>query len=128
MTIRPFRPSDADACWRMLVSEGVRGEDMHFLEGITGILDEEGVRGFFTLEMVDGFPHLRHLCVARAYRRVDRARRLIQAVRTVVCRSGSTQMLVHAKQEHITRLIRYYFRTAAYQRTVEGDSLYLVEA
>lgn len=127
MIVRPFREEDTDACWALLATEGLLETEMRFQGGITGVLDEGGVRGMFTLELVDGFPHLRHFCVARASRRPALARRLIRSVRAVVRQAGQSQMLVHAKQDRIVRLIRYYFRTASYQRTTEGDSLYLVE-
>ncbi|MFQ5915723.1 MAG: hypothetical protein ACE5JS_21330 [Nitrospinota bacterium] len=101
---------------------------MQFGKGITGVLDEGGVLGFFTLELAEGHAHLRHLCVRRGARTPGRALALIRAARRVVLAVGQSQMLVHAKGERLNRLVRWYFHATPYKQADDGAMLYQVRA
>lgn len=124
--IRHFLPSDSDTCQTLLAAEGISTSEMCFAQGITGVMDQGGVRGFFTLELTDGIPSLRHFCLDRQHRTFTNALRLMRGVREIVRRAGFAQMLVHAKREKLRRLVEWYFRAAPYKQSEDGSSLYLV--
>ena len=112
MTLRPYRPDDAPALAAMLAAEGWPPDGGRFTTGATAVWDEgDGPRGFFTLELLDGWWHLRHFVIARAARsRVGRPalyliRSAVRAART----AGASMLLVHAPTASLRRLIERYW-------------------
>lgn len=128
--LRLMEPKDIPSITKMLEAEGLQQEG-HFhtrKNNFTFILEDEmdRIQGFFTLNFVDSYINLQHFCVAREFRTVKMAAKLIRCVRDVVKKLGYNKMIVHGKGERINKVISWYFKTKPYKTAEDGALLYLV--
>tara|TARA_R100001086_G_scaffold236263_3_gene159627 strand:+ start:236 stop:667 length:432 start_codon:yes stop_codon:yes gene_type:complete len=128
LTVRPYRPSDAPALRAMMEAEGVREDEMGFgLKSTVVLLRGDEIQGFFTLNISRGYPHLQHFCMAGSHRwDQSGAWRLIRSARRAALFAGYGRMIVHARGNRLTRLVRAYFRAMPYYQAEDGTAFFFV--
>lgn len=112
--IRPYHVDDGKFLGDMLLTEGLKPDEMGFATGNTYVYDDNGiVKGFYTYRIDhDVFPHITHFCVGRKYRGIGRiAYRLIK---DLTKRIGFGKIIIHAKNKEIAKLVEHYFDTKPY--------------
>jgi hypothetical protein len=100
----------------MLRAEGLDDKDMDFHRSATWVVDEDGVKGFFSLRMEHNMPYLVHFCVKRADRCHALARRLVMAFKNVVKSLGYGKAIINTPTENdfLNRLVSRYFKARPY--------------
>jgi len=126
--IRPFDIEDIDALYDMLEVEGLKKEDMGFLEHKTFVYDDGEMKGFYTYRIDYAiFPYLIHFCVRRDSRRTDVARALIRHFRHKMKDSGYRKIILHS-MPLTEKIIKWYFKQEEPYGNTDNKDFYLVEA
>ncbi len=124
--IREYKIEDNLIIFNMLLNENIPVQEYRYNEYPTWVLDEDGVKGFFTVKTAWGFPAIQHFCVGKEYRSMGNARKLIKAVKDIVCELGFKKMLLHSDKPYLHKMIEYYFKTKSYKE-IDKRKFYLVE-
>lgn len=112
----------------MLSVEGIKENEMAFKDCATWVVDENGVKGFFSMRMEENLPYLVHLCVKRQDRSPTILWRMARYFRNVIRSLGYKKALINTPkgENNLSRLVSRYFHVRPYA----ADSVvqfYLVE-
>ena len=82
----------------------------------TWILDEVGIRGFFSLRMEHNLPYLVHLCVERASRSPQLLWRMARYFKNVIHAFGYNKAIINTPKgdNYLSRLVSRYFKVRPY--------------
>jgi hypothetical protein len=126
--LRAINEADTQDLSDMLKAEGLKDEEIDLGRSATWVMDEGGIRGFFSIRMEHNIPYLVHFCVKQGERCHELARRLVRYFKSVVRSLGFQKAIVNVKHEntYLQKLVSVYFKTAPYAQDNEV-TFYLVE-
>ena len=123
MKLYAIPPETAEQVFRKFTGRSHK-KFREFLNYMAGGVDEP--EAIVCLKIERGYPHVKHFFLVPQKRNADNARRLIRETMRIVKAMGYDRMYLHAREEHIRRLIEYYFRTKPFTKTAT-HWWYLVE-
>lgn len=125
--VRPYETDDGKSLGEMLLAEGIKPDEMGFVDNETYVYEDDGIKGFYTYKIEhEVFPHLKHFCVTRDSRNGKIARELIKDFRQRLKAQGYRKAIVHAKDESLEKIIGWFFRVKPY-REENGHKFFIAE-
>lgn len=111
----------------MLAVEGYTDDEMDFINCLTVVDDDNGVRGFYSVRMEKGLPYLVHFCTKRGRRAYALAVGLVRAFKRTVKSFGFGRAVIGVPtgNEYLKRLASRYFRTVPYSADAETEYFYV---
>ena len=109
--IRPFVIEDSRSLCDMLMAEGLKKDQMDFLDNETWVYEDEGIKGFYTFKIeYDIFPHLQHFCIRGDCRGGSVARALIRHFKDRIRVFRKAIINSPVSNEFVDKVIRRYFK------------------
>jgi len=127
--IRPLTPPDYPEIERMLKEDFNQENRLQFLKSnYTFVLDDDGVKGFFTYYLFKGCPMLKHFLVFKNFRTPDMkyGRKLIKEFKNIIKNSGFKNFITSANEDYVKKFIEYYFKVKS-NHSLNNENYYLVE-
>ncbi len=124
MHIRNLRIGEEEKINKIVRSEKAE-EKPYFRPENTYVIDDD-IKGFYYFMFEHGFPSLRHFYIKKKYRNAGYARTFIRHYIDMIKSKGYAKTIMHASEEYIDTLIRYYFKKTPYAK-VGATYYYLIE-
>lgn len=128
MMVRCCEDKDMAELISMLKAEGLKDDEMDLNKTATFVVDEDGVKGFFSIRMEQNMPYLVHLCVKRESRTPAMLWKLSRYFKNVVRSFGYQKAIINTPKgdNYLSRLVSRYFHVRPYAAD-NAVQFYLVE-